>query len=147
FVDPLNPSTSDRIVTMTWTPIRLVHDNSTRPCFTPANVPCSTLGGATGVGVLDQGPLAHYVIEKATLNAGTSSCLNDWTAAGPAVDHPANTTNATVPPNTCVRLKTSFGRTPSASMGPTGATNWDNAVRGKLGDIGYNVVSGARKIG
>jgi hypothetical protein len=62
---------SPRNVTMTWTPIRFVTDNSTRPCLqTDGTTPCASLGGATGGGVNDQGALAHYEVESTSLSGG-----------------------------------------------------------------------------
>ena len=146
---------SPRNVTMTWTAARVITDNSTRPCFQSDGVtPCTSLGGATGVGVNDQGPLVHYEMESAALNTGTNTCDTTWTVVpGTTVNHPATTTSASgIAPNTCLRLRTRFGRTPSASFNPAATTTARDANRlaaqtGTLGDLGYSVSSTARRIG
>lgn len=141
-------SSSPRNVTMTWTGVHMISDNTTRPCIQSDMVtPCASLGGASGVGTNDQGALVHYEMESTPLSGGT--CGTTWTlVSGTTVDFPAVTTSATgIAPGTCLRLKTRFGRTPSQSMGPTLATNRLNAQTGTLGDIGYDVVSTSRKIG
>lgn len=132
FVDP-NNTTSDRILAMSWTPIRLVHDGSTRPS------PDTTLN-ATGVGVLDQGPLARYVVEKTGMDAA-GACLTTWTAAQ-TVQHPGASTSVTVPQNTCVRLSTLFGRTPQITT-----ANATTAGQARLGDVGYSVSSANVRVG
>lgn len=156
FVNPADKLNSARILAVSWTPIRLVHDGTTRKCRNAANTAdCSTLGtlagSAVGVGVLDQGPLAHYVLEQTPYASG--ACGTAWTAVGNMVNDPASSTSATVAPNTCVRLKTMFGRTPQVNYvqsvldGAATAAMWDGAVRGKLGDVGYHVVSRTTVIG
>lgn len=133
FVTP-GDTTSDRILAMSWTPIRLVHDSSTRLS------PDTTLN-ATGVGVLDQGALARYQVERTTMDAG-GNCLATWSASGPAVAHPGASTSVTVPQNTCVRLSTLFGRTPT-----TTTVTAPNAAQARLGDLGYSVSSPTIRIG
>lgn len=161
FVNPTDTTNSDRILAINWTPIRLVHDGSVRKCRNLANTAdCTTLGtrpgNTVGIGVLDQGTLARYVVEKTNLDSGTSTCGSTWVPADPnaaAVEHPGSSTTVTVGPNTCVRLRTSFGRPPqiayvSSVAGDTDSiAMWDAAVRGKLGDIGYSVASRAQKVG
>jgi len=157
-LDP-NDINSVRNVTLDWsaTAPRFIHDNSTRPCWSdsPVNsVPCSTLGTATGVGVLDQGALIRYEMESTTMDA-SKNCGTTWTAVpGTAVDYPATSTVGNgVAPNSCVRLKISFGKAPGASMinSPVSlsnkTTNANNAQRGLLGDQGYFVVSENVRIG
>jgi hypothetical protein len=158
FVNPGDTVNSDRILAVSWSPIRLVHDGSVRKCRNATNTAdCTTLGtlagNTVGVGVLDQGPLAHYMVEKTPLNPTTLLCDSTWVSAGPAVDHPASSTSVTVGPNTCVRLTTAFGRSPqvtfvsSIASDATSTAMWDASVRGRLGDIGYGVSSAARQIG
>jgi hypothetical protein len=152
--DP-NDASSLRNVTMDWsaTPIRYIHDNSTRPCLESDGVtPCATVMGG-GVGVNDQGPLIHFEIEMVAQDL-SDNCGTAWASVpGSMVDYPAtSTTGNGVPDKSCVRLKTSFGRTPASAM-RTGATagnrdlNRLDAQTGKLGDIGYSVASTGRKIG
>jgi len=148
--NPADPN-SARNLTVTWTPIRLVTDNSVRPCIATDGVtPCPVLAPLTGVGVNDQGPLVHYDLESAPLvggTCGTFTLLN-------SVNHPANTMNATVPPNTCVRLSNRFGRTGSDPCNAATTTCRDQrrlaAQTGKMGDLGasaLNAVGGTVTIG
>lgn len=154
--DP-NDSSSPRNVTMDWsaTAPRFIHDNSNRPCLLTDNAtPCSSFAGAAGVGVNDQGALIHFETEMVALDL-QGNCGTAWTAVpGSRVDWPATTSVANgVPANSCVRLKTSFGVIPTATFisDPVSTTNRDlnrdNSQTGKLGDIGYFVVSPGRKIG
>jgi len=149
--DPHSP----RIVTMSWSPVRFIHDNSTRPCLlTDGTTPCPSLAPVLGVGVNDQGALIHHVMESTALD-GSGNCGSSWTAvAGSAVDYPATgTVGAGVAEQSCVRLKTSFGKTPVATYqaAPADSITRDNnrlaAQTGKLGDLGYSVASTPRKIG
>jgi hypothetical protein len=151
--NPLDPD-SPRNVTMSWTAVRLVTDNSTRPCIQADNAtPCSSISGGTGVGTNDVGALVHYEIESAPLVLGSNTCGTTWTLVpGTSVDHPATTTSANgVPANTCVRLKTRFGHTPSDPCSAATTTCRDQrrlaAQTGAMGDIGYSVASTARRIG
>lgn len=153
--DP-NDSTSARNVTLDWsaTAPRFVHDNSSRPCLQGDGVtPCSSLGGATGVGVNDQGALIHFETEMVALDL-QGNCGTSWTTvAGSQVDWPATTSVANgVPANSCVRLKTSFGKAPVSSFQTAATTAARDANRlaaqeGRLGDLGYSIVSAGRKIG
>jgi hypothetical protein len=131
-------TTSDRILNMTWTPVRLVHDGSNRPSTDTSIFPDSANGGNNGVGVLNQGRLVRYVVESVAMDAG-GNCPTTWGAI-----HTTGNPNATVtvPQNTCVRLTSAFGRTPTQTV-----VNVTNARRGQLGDLGYNVSSDAIKIG
>src|SRR5262249_13404317 len=141
-----------------WTSPRFVQDNSARQCKTAANTAaCSTLGGATGVGVMDQGPLFHFQLESAPLDNATLAC-GTFAPVGGAVNFPQTSLPPiTVPPKTCVQMRTIFGRTPSAVQDktPCDATtcpalalaNWNLSSRGQLGDIGYSVVSKVTKVG
>jgi len=151
--NPLDPN-SARNVTMTWTAARVITDNSTRPCKQADGVtPCSSLSGATGVGVNDQGALVHYEMESTPLNAGSNTCGTSWTVVpGTTVDHPATTTTANgIAPNTCVRLRTRFGRNASDPCNAATTTCRDQrrlaAQTGAMGDVGYSVSSTARRIG
>lgn len=133
-------TTSDRILTMAWPAVRIVDDASVRPSTDTTIFPDTANGGANGVGVRDQGRLVRYIVETADMDAG-GNCLTVWTtklAAGSAL----NAVVSPVPQNTCVRLTTAFGRTPS---GLTASVT--TARRGQLGDIGYQVSSAAVKIG
>jgi len=152
--DPL----SLRNVTMDWSAppaLKVIHDNSTRPCLkTDGTTPCASLGSATGVGVMDQGVLIHHAMESTPQVAG-GNCGSAWTTvAGSEVDHPATSTVGNgIAPDSCVRLRTSFGKSPSASFAslpattPTRDANRLAAQTGQFGDKGFNVYSQARKIG
>lgn len=158
--DPGNPTTSTRNLQFTWASPRFIHDNSSRPCFlTDGITPCSSVRGG-GVGVTDQGPLIHFEVELVALDlAGV--CGTAWTmVVGSRVDHPATAVGVTgIPPNSCVRLKTSFGRIPAVAFNPcpgctlaTQFTTARNANRlasqtGGLGDQGYFVASTPVKVG
>ncbi len=138
-------TSSPRIVTLAWPAIQLVHDNSTRPAIAGP----TQLGGATGVGVLDQGPLARYQVETApVLSAGPPVACGAFVTTGmPLTVHPATGGTATVPQDTCLRLRTIVGRSPSNLFLASPATitqrntNRFHARRGALGDVGYEVMS------
>lgn len=156
---PSDPN-SNRNLTVTWTPMLFITDNSLRPCMDlGASTPCPSMApGVTGVGVKDQGPLVHFDLERTTLTSGV--CGTSWTTVN-SVDQPANppaqmTMNGSVPPNTCVRLTTRFGR-PSCGTGTlsscfgtiTGslAGNRLKAQTGQFGDLGYSVSSSNTSVG
>jgi len=132
-------NTSPRILTMTWPAVRIVDDASVRPSTDNSIFPDTANGGTNGVGVRDQGRLVRYVVQRADMDA-TGNCLGTWTTALAT----GSTTNATitVPQNTCVRLLSAFGRTPSGL-----AASATTARRGQLGDIGYEVTSTPVKVG
>jgi hypothetical protein len=135
--DPNLRCTTNRTLAVTWNPIRLVHDGSTRPSL------LTILGtGRTGVGVLDQGPLARYQLQRSALDPNTGACTGAFVASGAAVLHPTASLSGTVVPNSCVRLATSFGRNPVTS-----AVTVDAAARGNLGDLGYTVFSKVTRVG
>ena len=147
--DPLSP----RNLQFNWTLPRFIHDSSVRPCFlTDGTTPCgSVIGG--GVGVLDQGALIHFEVETSPIDAA-GACGTTWTtAAGSRVDPPATSVAVNgVAPDTCVRLKTSFGKTPSATLSTTATTTARDAnrllvQRGAIGDVGFAVFSTPVKVG
>lgn len=141
--DPHSP----RNISMTWDPLRFIHDGSTRPCFEfDGTTPCASVTG--GVGVLDQGALIRYAMESTALD-GAGNCGSTWTVVpGSAVDHPATSTVGNgIAEQSCIRLTVSLGKSPATTMGATLATNRLAAQTGQLGDIGYSVSSTARKIG
>jgi hypothetical protein len=126
--------TSPRIVTAVITPPRVIHDGSVRPSGAPAAV----LGGAPGVGVLDQAggdprSLIRFVFENAPLTVagvcGTYLPVHE-VPIGQA------TTTFIVPADTCLRMVTHFGRRPQ-----TQTCSQNNASVALTGDIGYNVSS------
>jgi hypothetical protein len=160
----------DRILALNWQQIRLPRDASSRP--NTGAMADGAAGGRhtigkdrnnvnlTGVGILEQPELVSYVVERKPI-VGTDCDPNaPWVAAGPAIVPPVSTppgspqgTSVTVPPDTCVRLQTRFGRIPSETFITTPATlasrnaNRFAAQAGNLGDLGYNVSSTAKKIG
>jgi len=165
----IDPS-GDRIVSLSWPSVRIVRDNSSRPnamaTMDPAAANRHTLGvdrtsnPVTGVGTEDQPELVSYLVEKKPISGVDCDASAPWVSVGPPVVPPVSTpggspqsTSVTVPPDTCVRLTTHFGRIPSETAAASPA---DNATRnqnrfaaqaGNLGDIGYEVSSGTRKIG
>lgn len=164
---PTDPASARNIVfDWTATPITLISDNSDRPCLLNDNAtPCPIFtdpDGAgpkvVGVGVNNYGTLIRHEVERADLDVTDPQnpvCLANWTTvAGSLVDYPATMSNANgVAANSCVRLKTTFGKVPEAAYiaSPINATNRDinrnNSQAGKLGDIGYFVVSDEVKVG
>ena len=157
-VIPFGLSETGLEVSLSWNPVRLVHDGSSRPMVT-VNVDAgrSVLGQGPdgtpimGVGVLDEPVLVRYQVERRDFDAGTTCDPNlPWTAVGsPAFQPPTGTQSfqivVTVPPQGCVRLKTSFGRVPAATFRTVPNIANRNANRlaqaGMLGDLGYEVVS------
>jgi len=164
-VDPNN----NRIVSLGWPSVRMVRDTSSRlnPGATADGASgrhvlgTDRLGGnVTGVGVEEQPELVSYHVERKPISGVDCDANQPWVSAGPpvvpAVSTPGGTplsTAVTVPPDTCVRVRTHFGRIPSetfASSPADIATRNENrfkAQAGNLGDIGYDVISGTRKIG
>ncbi|HEY3176128.1 MAG TPA: hypothetical protein VGK94_10280 [Candidatus Polarisedimenticolia bacterium] len=143
FVDPNQKCTTSRVLTGTFTPIRLVHDGSSRPS------PATTLGTLrTGVGVLDQGALARYQFQRSALDPNTGLCTGAFAAIGTPVLHnptgapPSSIGPVNVAPNSCVRLATSFGRNPVTTL-----VGLDAASRGNLGDLGYTVFGKVVRVG
>jgi hypothetical protein len=137
--DTANPL-SNRNVTLVWDPVRLIDDGSVRPS------PDTTLGGATGVGVRDQpGALVRYQVQVAPLLDAAGNCGAYTDVANGATTNNTITLQAStgvIPPDSCLRLKTNFGRTPSASP-----QTQANATLGVLGDLGYEVFSSALLVG
>ena len=160
----------NRILSLGWPHIRVIRDASSRP-NTGAMVDGAsgrhTIGKdrfntpMPGVGILEQPELVSYVVERKPIVGLDCDANAPWVAAGPAVvPHPISTpagapqsTSVTVPPDTCVRLQTRFGRIPSETFITTPATlasrntNRFASQAGNLGDLGYNVNSQAKKIG
>lgn len=160
FVDPDDLS-SDRVLALSWQPIRLVHDGSVRPnplaTLLVDEDPHRQLLGAetvsvTGVGVLDQPELARYQVQTKPNGAGNCDPLAPWVDYGSPAVHPASTRTLTVAPDTCVRLCTQFGRIPSGVFRtePTSLSRFENfhdALSAMLGDVGYEVCSRPSVIG
>jgi hypothetical protein len=167
--NPADPA-SPRNVAFDWsaTPIMLIHDGSDRPCMLNDNTtPCPVMtdpDGAgpkvPGVGVMNYGTLIRHDVESAALIPGPTpsdpaTCDAVWTpVAGSRVDYPATHIQLTgVAPHTCLRVRTTFGKDPEAAYitSPINATNRDinrnNMQAGKMGDLGYSVVSDAVQVG
>ena len=133
FVTAGDPS-SDRLLDLSWIGAVIHSDGSVRPS-THSTIP------GTGVGVAEVGSLVRYVIETQTVGDPSSDPFPqlleaNWAAAE---THPDGTTSRNgfqVPVNTCVRLSTLLGRTPS-----TGTHTIANCRLGKCGDLGYGVSS------
>ena len=160
---------NNRIVSASWSSVRMVRDVSSRPntgAMTDGASGRHVLGkdrngaNVTGVGVEDQPELVSYRLEKKPISGSDCDAGAPWVSAGPpvvpAVSTPGGTplfTSVTVPPDTCIRLTTHFGRIPSETFAPaplnlaTRNSNRAAAQAGNLGDIGYDVSSGTRKIG
>lgn len=164
-VDP----NGDRVLSLGWPMIKLVHDASSRPntgATTDLTANRHTLGidrnlvPLIGVGVTEQPELASYLVERKPIVGLDCDANAPWVSAGPAIvpliSTPHGTpqsTSVTVPPDTCVRLTTRLGRIPSvafrtlpATIGTTGQNRFD-AQAGNLGDVGYSISSTAKKIG
>ena len=154
----LAPDANNAVVSATWTPVRLVDDGSTRPSTD------DSLGSATGVGVNDQGALVRHQFRRAsitstgvcsgvggTCTSGTvgASCNfnSDCTVCGTFANVGSATSGSslsgvTIPRDSCLRLRTSFGATPA-----TATVNLTNAAQGRLGDLGYDVDSRTMLLG
>jgi len=146
---------------LTWPSIRIVHDGSSRPNTAATIDPISgrhVLGldpnglPLTGVGVLQEPVLARYQVEYRAFDSGTTCDPNAaWTNVGPPLFQAPQINQVleslvTVPEDVCVRLRTTFGRVPTATFRTTPATattrnqNRFDAQAGRLGDLGYEVV-------
>ena len=136
FTNPADTA-SARVLSFTWTPVRIVDDSSTRGGRASILPP-----GRTGMGARDQGPLVHHVVETAPIDPNTGNCGTFVPDPGSAVSHPTNTTGTTVPQDTCVRLRTQFGTVPLQT-----AINQTNAGNALLGDIGFTVHSQTTLVG
>ena len=114
----------------------------------------------TGVGVAEQPELVSYFLERKPISGSDCDAGAPWVSAGPPVVQALGTpggsplfTSVTVPPDTCIRLTTHFGRIPSETFASSPAdlatrnSNRFAAQAGNLGDLGYDVSSGVRKIG
>jgi len=165
-IDPNN----NRIVSASWSSARMVRDTTSRPnsgamtdlAAGGRHVLGKDRNGAnlTGVGVMEQPELVSYRLERKPISGSDCDANQPWVSAGlpvvPGVSTPGGTplfTSVTVPPDTCIRLTTHFGRIPSETFASSPATlvtrnsNRFAAQAGNLGDIGYDVSSGTRKIG
>jgi len=132
FQDPGNPSTSPRILNITWDPVRVIHDGSVRPSAAPASINRNS----PGVGVLDQvggnpASLIKIVIETAPATDAVGNC--GTFAAALTVPSSQNSANLTVPPDTCVRATVQIGTTPLQAL-----CDLANASRGSVGDLGIS---------
>jgi hypothetical protein len=141
FQDPGNPTTSPRILNITWDPIRVIHDASSRPSAAPTAI----LGGRAGVGVMEQSggnpnSLIRFAIETAPATDAQGNCGTFTTAL--SVPGSQGQANLTVPPDTCVRLTTQFGTTPQQT-----ACSLINSSRGLIGDVGVSASSRTTVVG
>jgi len=157
FADP-SDSNSERLVAMSWTPIRLVHDGSIRPniltTWIDEDFLRDLLGSmVVGAGVLDQPELARYQVQSRGVDdLDACGSLDNWVDLGTPTIHPERTSTVLVPPDTCIRLCTILGSIPEATLRETpsvGALGFNrfNAQAAMLGDIGYQVCSRPRLIG
>lgn len=161
FSDPNDPS-SDKIVSVDWTSIRLIHDGS----FLPASevAPGAANGydrfGApvTGMGVLDQPELASYVIEEKPLDMqGACDAMSLWVPITGIIPHagdlsPLNVSGLLFGDDVCLRLCTHLGRVPALAWSPPASKSERTAKlgesqRGLYGDIGYDVCSHEVRLG
>jgi hypothetical protein len=164
----VDPNTQNRIVSLSWGHIRVINDGSVRPNASATadgsgrHVLGNAAGGGVigGVGVMDQSELVSYQAQSKPIVGVDCDPNAPWSDAGSAVT-PALSTSAgaplstvvTVPPNSCLRLTTRFGRIPTQALrttpvsGPTKNANRLDAQAGNMGDIGYEVSSATRKIG
>ncbi len=127
-----NPQDPNALATVTvgWDSVRIVSDNSIRPSGQPFVVI-----NATGVGVLDQGPLVRFILERAPVVDAQGTCG----AFSKIQELPGTQTSTTIGgqcSQICLRLRTLFGRTPAQST-----VSLANASRATLGDLGIEVVS------
>jgi hypothetical protein len=163
-VDP----NGNRVLSFGWQHIRVVRDNSSRVNTGAMVDAVSTrwvLGkdrnnqNLTGVGILEQPELMSYQVERKPIVGLDCDANAPWQAIGPPIVPALSTqpgtaqgTSVTVPPDTCVRLQTRFGRIPSENFDPNVTLTARNQNRfraqaGNLGDLGYNVNSDPKKIG
>jgi len=123
------------ILDLGWSPAVLHSDLSSRPS---TNSTISNPGG--GVGTADMGPLVRYVVEaQAIVNPADpygSLDPNGWSAAATHYPPDANA-QVIVARDTCVRLRTHFGKAPEAV-----STTTANCRLGRCGDLGYDVIGG-----
>jgi hypothetical protein len=138
FADPNNPTTSPRILAMTWTgptAASVISDGSTRPT-------ADTTMPVSGVGVMDQGPLVRYAVETAPIQAGPPIACGAFATVIPVDPNAGTSTTVTVNPDTCVRLRTIVGRTPFTST-----ASLANASSGRLGDLQTSTVTNPILVG
>jgi hypothetical protein len=165
---PADPN-SPRNVNLTWTGVRLVDDGSTRPSTD------ATLGGATGVGTRDQGPLVRYQAERATIGstvpgtctgappngvctAGDPQMIGNpcstnavcGAVCGPfaAVGSPTGTTSLSLTGATAIPANSCLRLRSTFGKAPnTTALTLANCSNGRCGDLGYDVASRITVIG
>ena len=117
----IDQGTGNRILNLSWNHPMVQSDN--RPIPTT-----DTTVADGGVGCPDvDGGLVHYVVETAPAPGGACGSFSA------ALSTDSNTAMLTVPPNTCVRLRTLLGRAPG-----TTTQNVTNAAQGRLGDLGIS---------
>jgi len=160
-VDPNNA-----LLTASWSAVRLVDDGSIRPSTD------NNLGGCTGVGARDCGTLVRYQLQRANVVTSGTCIGGDGVAGAPhpgtcsfgggpcsvnsdCAGSCANFVNlgaaitgtsvsaVSVARDSCVRLRTIFGKVPATAV----LTAEADANNGRLGDLGYQVESGILLIG
>jgi hypothetical protein len=156
------------MLTASWSGVRLVDDGSIRPSADSS----LNLGGCTGVGARDCGPLVRYQLQRAPVVAGTGTCTSG--DGVPGLPNPGNcsvdsrpcSTNAdcqtcglfsnvaggatsgtsvgpiSVARDGCIRLRTIFGKVPATLVQTVGDANL-----GRMGDLGMQIDSGTLVIG
>jgi hypothetical protein len=132
-----------KTVDVSWPAVTLYHDSSVRPSTNPKMGPADPTR-APGVGVLDVAslfPIVRYQVETATAtcaaigpNGRVRPEMLSW-SAGIAETPTTSIANVTVPPDTCFRVRTLFGKKPE-----TAAISVANCRVGKCGDLGYDAV-------
>jgi hypothetical protein len=134
--NPQNPANRD--ITVSWNPIRLVHDGSSR-----MNGRLSPR--SEGVGVLDQmssaGGICRYQLQMAPLAfPGTDPATLAWSNVGSPIPCP-NTSSGirrslTVPGDSALRVRTILGKTPV-----TFSVTLANCRTGLCGDLGFEATA------
>jgi len=133
-ISDANMPGSPHILTLGWDTVTIYSDEASRPS-TNLTVP----SGGMGTTASEAGSLVRYVVEKTVLpvNASNPGSIdpNNWTADA-TYANPTNSAFVTVDPNSCVRLRTIFGKPPAG-----GGQGVANCRVGRCGDLGYDVVS------
>ena len=157
--DPANPlsglvrtvtidtGTNDRIVDLGWTGAVVQNDGRSSPSTNPV---VNALG-LTGIGIPDLGSLVRYVVEQQAIvdpnDPIGSLSPTGWSAttlgSGPTDNGSGGfTAQATVAPDTCMRLHTYFGLEPQ-----TTTYSATTCRQGICGDVGYDLTSAPSCIG
>ncbi|MBI3448030.1 MAG: thrombospondin type 3 repeat-containing protein [Acidobacteria bacterium] len=124
--DPADPN-AGRLLDLIWTPSTVFSDMSSRPSTNPQ--------AAGGVGVRDIvsrfGELIRYRVEVAPVSdpGFTTPSFTFETES-------ASVSAVPLPPSSCLRLRTIFGKKPETAVRSTA-----NCRVGKCGDVGYEIAS------